>query len=104
MSQHPIHDLKYLAQMVSYIDMDKNRGGGDIEPAIITCRQILDEMKMDMLDIGELPMFIDAIDAAQSDLPKGREKLQRTITDTHNEIERLAGKDAHLIYAREVAA
>lgn len=96
-----LHDF---AGIICYIDFDKNQGGSDIEASLAHARSLIDKMKMEPMDIGELPTLLDIIDEAQAALPKGMEKLRQAIVITHAEIERLAGDEAHMVYAREVAA
>jgi len=91
----------YLARLAGLVsDIDDHKQG---DPQIITfslhsAKGVIDEMKMDLLDIGQLDRILDRMKWASSENPDGMELLA-FIEDAHGEIMRLLGDEEEACHA-----
>jgi hypothetical protein len=91
--------LDMITTYVCYIDGAKIYPGiGSIGIYTETINHLIDTMKLELMDIGELPRIVADIEAAAQ---AGNPVTLAMIEQAHNEIERLAGDEAHLIYSTE---
>lgn len=92
--------LKKLADLVSDIDMAKSIQP-EIVPHIITvAADAVDQMKMDLMDIGDLDHLIHPMASIWANR---RHAMPLMIESAHAEIERLLGADACKVYLPEAA-
>lgn len=89
--------LKIIAEIITDIDDDKNLGGERIPQLLDLYRDSVEEMKMELLDIGTLPDVLVDLRLSSIAVIKSGELCAKA----HAEIARLAGADAHLIYSPE---
>ena len=92
--------LDMITTYVCNIDGAKTYPGSAPKISIYadTINHLIDHMKLELMDIGELPRIVADIQAAAE---AGNPVTLAMIEQAHNEIERLAGDEAHLIYSTE---
>lgn len=89
--------LSRLSHVVSNID-DARRDGIHLHDLAQSAQAIVDNLKMELMDIGNLHLYVDAIHAAVHDRPNA---LPMFISAAHYEIERLLGCRAAEVYNQE---
>jgi len=93
--------LDRLATLICDLDMAKNTMPEAVPSIVATAEFVVDQMKMDLMDIGELETLIPPIAGTQ----KNREHLMPLMIEAvHIEIERLMGDEAHYSYCKEQVA
>lgn len=93
--------LNRLATLICDIDVAKTHMPEIIPAIIATAGSVIDQMKMDLMDIGALETLIPPI----ASISKNREHLVPLMIEAaHIEVERLMGDESHLCYMPEDAA
>lgn len=93
--------LSRLACVISNIDSAKLRHRHLLHELAEAAKAIVDNLKMELMDIGNLHLYVDAIHAAIADRPNA---LPTFISAAHYEIERLLGCRAAEVYSNEETA
>jgi hypothetical protein len=91
------HYLARLAKLVSDIDDHKQDEGYRITICLHAAQGVIGEMKMELLDIGQLQEIFDRMNWMPTETPNC-EQLLAFIKEAHDEIKALLGDEQHLIY------
>lgn len=90
-------NLEKLADIISDIDSAKNENPGHIPHLLLAAGVILDQMKMELQDIGNLPEIFQRMEWLQFDF-YGMKPMPQFIEEAHAEVMRLLGDDLDLVY------
>lgn len=89
--------LARLADIVADIDMSKNEDMNTIPGLIAMAMDTIDDMKSDLLDIGNLPLLTVQLSEIPTLENKGQDRIEAVI----DEIQRLLGEDSVKLYGED---